>query len=99
MVATIPKRKAPRESVMGRRLSEPDLSTYRGRFAARLRELRQKKFATQREFADALLLHGLEVSLIAISTWERGERCPDVAVFPAIAAALDVAPRLLLPLE
>jgi len=84
---------------MGRRPKEADLTTYRGRFAARLRELRMKKFATQGDFVDALRVQGVEVREVTVSTWERGECVPEFELLPKIAATVGVPVRLLLPTE
>lgn len=84
---------------MGRKPAEPDLSTYRGRFAARLRELRTRKYATQGEFIDALQARGLEVKQNTLSGWETGQREPGLDLYPFLADALGVSVRSLLPTE
>lgn len=84
---------------MGRRPKEADLTTYRGRFAARLRELRMKKFATQGDFVDALRVQGVDVTVMAVSTWERGDNVPEFELLPKIAAAIGATPRTLMPSE
>lgn len=61
---------------------EPDLTTYAGRFAARLRELRQAAGLTQKEAAERL---GFPQQVI--SRWETGERSPSLKQYPAIAKA------------
>lgn len=66
---------------------EPDLTTYAGRFAARLRELRQEAGLTQAEAAERL---GLPQQ--TISKWERGEHTPSLKQFPAIAEAYGGVP-------
>lgn len=66
---------------------EPDLTTYAGRFAARLRELRQAAGLTQAEAAERL---GLPQHVI--SRWERGEHAPSLKQFPAIAKAYGEIP-------
>ena len=84
---------------MARPATDPDLSTYRGRFAANLRTLRQKRFDTQAEFVEALEVQGLVVVLMTVSSWERGARVPPVDSMPQIAKALGVPIRHLLPTE
>lgn len=59
---------------------EPDQTTYVGRFAARLRELRQAAGLTQKEAAERL---GFPQAVI--SRWETGERSPTLKQLPAIA--------------
>ena len=59
---------------------EPDQTTYAGRFAARLRELRQAAGLTQKEAAERLGL-----SQHVISRWETGEHSPALRQLPAIA--------------
>lgn len=83
----------------GRPPKEADLSTYRGRFGANLRRLRQKRFATLDEFADALGEHIEQPPVATIARWERGERIPDLELWPIIADLLRVKPRNLLPAE
>ena len=61
---------------------DPDKTTYAGRFAARLRELRQAAGLTQAEAAERL---GLPQQ--TISKWERGEHTPSLKQYPAIAKA------------
>lgn len=84
-------------SIMGRRPKDPDLTTYRGRFAARLRELRQAKFATQGDFVEALNGAGLDLREVTVSAWERGHSAPDFGLLPTIAATLGISIRQLMP--
>lgn len=66
---------------------EPDLTTYAGRFAARLRELRQEAGLTQKEAGERLSL-----PQHVISRWETGEHSPSLKQFPAIAEAYGGVP-------
>lgn len=59
---------------------EPDTTTYAGRFAARLRELRQAAGLTQKEAAERL-----DLPQQTLSRWETGERVPSLRQYPAIA--------------
>lgn len=77
---------------MGRKPCELDTSTYAGRFAARLRELRDRRGKTVDELALSL---GVAVS--TVYGWENGTRRPDISQLPVIAEALGVKPRSLLP--
>ncbi|HUE15364.1 MAG TPA: helix-turn-helix domain-containing protein [Planctomycetaceae bacterium] len=82
---------------MGRRPRISDPSTYRGRFAGRLRELRVKRYETQDAFVAALHKKGVDVTKATVSGWEIGIRFPDPNSLPGIAAALGVSPQLLFP--
>lgn len=50
-----------------------------------LRRLRREKGNTQQDLADHL-----EVSVQAVSKWERGEGCPEITMLPRIGAYYDV---------
>ncbi len=62
---------------------EPDTTTYAGRFAARLAELRQAAGLSQAELAERLGVRQSTVSL-----WETAARSPRFDQLPAIANAL-----------
>lgn len=62
---------------------ELDLSTYQGRFAARLRELREKAGLSQVELAERL-----NVPRSNIARWETAANVPALKLFPALANAL-----------
>lgn len=70
---------------MTRAKREPDLSTYSGRFAARLRELREKAKLSQAEAAERL-----GVTQIAVSRWETGSVLPRFDFLPTIAIVFNV---------
>lgn len=78
---------------------EPDLSTFSGRFADRLRELRSKTNLTLHQVADKLRENGIDTSYRSISRWEAGETDPPIKAFPALASAYNVTVRSLLPKE
>jgi transcriptional regulator with XRE-family HTH domain len=82
---------------MGRRPRVSDPSTYRGRFAARLREMRVRHYDTQDAFVAGLHKQGVDVTKATVSAWEIGVRFPDPNSLPGIAAALDCSPQLLFP--
>ena len=63
----------------------PDTSTYSGRFAVRLRSLREKAGLSVEELADEL-----EISTISVYKWEQGKSAPNVADFLKIAEALQL---------
>jgi len=70
-----------------------DTSTYTGRFAARLKELREKKKLTAEEMADAL-----GVTLNTIYHWEKAHSFPKPGQLPLLAEALKLkSVRLLFP--
>lgn len=62
---------------------ELDLSTYQARFAARLRELREKAGLSQVELAAAV---GVQQN--TLSRWETAANAPAMGTFPALAKAL-----------
>jgi transcriptional regulator with XRE-family HTH domain len=74
-----------------------DESTYSGRFAARLRMLREKTGMTGQEMADAITANGYETPLRTYYGWESRNRDAPLDSFPAIALALGVSIRSLLP--
>ncbi len=77
---------------------QPDHSTYSGRFAARLRELREKTGMTGQEMVEAVKREGYEVKQTTYYNWESGKSEPPLEAFPAIAKALGKkSPRILLP--
>lgn len=62
---------------------ELDLSTYKGRFGSRLKELRKAAGLSQVELAAAL-----EISQNTVSQWETAISSPTVETFPVLAKAL-----------
>ena len=62
---------------------EPDTSTYPGRFAVRLRALREKAGLTHEQVAEAV-----GVTVTTYYRWESGENFPKPELFPALAFAL-----------
>ena len=70
-----------------RRMARPrkavDTSTYTGRFAVRLKSLREKAGLSVDELAELL-----EVKVITIYKWEQAKSAPNVADFPKIAESL-----------
>ncbi len=59
---------------------EPDKKTYSGRFAIRLRTLREKAGLTVEDVATAM-----GVSATAVYHWESSARVPPLESFPAFA--------------
>jgi transcriptional regulator with XRE-family HTH domain len=74
---------------------EPDANTYAGRFAIRLRQLREKAGLTHEEVAE-----NTGVAARTIYSWEQSNSVPKVEQFPALAKTLRVkSPREILPKE
>jgi transcriptional regulator with XRE-family HTH domain len=71
---------------------EPDEKLYSGRFAARLRSLREKAKLTPEQMAEAV-----GVSATTVYRWEADLRQPQISDLPTIADALGVKVRILLP--
>ena len=79
---------------------QPDDSTYSGRFAARLRALREKAGFTGEQAAAAITSSGFTVAMRTYYGWESGPNQAPLNAFPAIAAAFGVKRiRDLLPTE
>jgi transcriptional regulator with XRE-family HTH domain len=70
---------------MARKFKPPNTSTYTGRVAAKLRELRLKRGWSVDDVRDRLAMRGIEVSAQAIYKWETGLRPVPVDVIPVIA--------------
>jgi len=74
---------------------QPDTATYSGRFAVRLRTLREKAGLTPEEAAQAI-----GVSFVTLYDWEGGRKIPSLEKFPKIAEIYEIAKaRYLLPNE
>jgi len=71
---------------------EIDLSTYEGRFAARLKELREKRKLTVEELAEK---SGIPDK--TLYRWESAGSAPTIDRFPELAQALKIKVRNLLP--
>ena len=79
---------------MSRKRKEVDTSTYSGRFAVRLRMLRDKTGMSADEFAEK---HGFKRS--TYYGWEIGDRTPALDEFPKLAKAFGIPVRTLIPKE
>ena len=72
---------------------EIDLSTYEGRFAARLKELREKRKLSADELAEML-----GVTINTVYHWEKAHSFPKCEQLPLLAEALKLkGVRLLFP--
>jgi transcriptional regulator with XRE-family HTH domain len=79
---------------------QPDLSTYSGRFAARLRSLREKAGLTVEQLASDVNEAGHSVAVRSIYNWEQGTTSPPINAFPALAKAYRLkSTRAILPDE
>lgn len=77
---------------------EPELDTYRGRFAARLKMLREKAGLSVEEAADKLIESKAIKNPRTIYFWESARGLPKIELLPLIAEAYSVkSPRTLLP--
>jgi len=81
-----------KEKAVPRKRKEIDDSTYSGRFAVRLRELRDNAGLSTRELSEK---SGIPKS--TIEGWECGKRSAVNEEFPALAEALGVKTRVLFP--
>ncbi len=84
-------------SHMGRPPKPIDTACYSGRFAARLRTLREKAGLTGEEVATAISDAGYHCPSRTWYGWEQARAEPPLDALPPIAAALKVSIRILLP--
>ena len=71
---------------------EPDIKMYSGRFAVRLRKLREKAELT---IPDIAAITSIPVQ--TLYNWERNKATPPIDAFPILAKAYGVEIRTLLP--
>ena len=76
-----------------------DVSSYSGRFAERLRTLREKAKLTAEQAAEAVSEAGFAVAKRTYYGWEGGTRQPPFDALPAIAKALGQSIRSIMPAE
>ena len=77
---------------MARPRKAVDTSTYTGRFAVRLKSLREKAGLTQEEAAEHI-----GVTATAIYHWESGRMIPSLEKFPKISEVFGVKIRTIIP--
>ena len=82
---------------MGRPPKPVDTSTFTGRFAVRLRELRENAGLTVEEFAVKVSENGYPINTRTAYNWECDTKNPPICALPAIATALSVSVRTVLP--
>lgn len=96
-MATIAGKKA-KDGKMNPAPKKPDETTYSGRFAARLRMLREKTGMTGMEFSAAIRQEGYKLGQRTYFDWETGRTTPPLDAFPVLAKVLKMkSPRTLLP--
>lgn len=79
---------------------ETDQATYSGRFAARLRLLREKAGLTVDEVVAAMELQGYTTARRSIYNWEQAKTSPPLNAFPLLAQVLKLKTvRSLIPEE
>jgi len=82
---------------MARPAKPIDESTYSGRFAARLRMLREKRGLTGEQMAKTITEAGYNCPGRTYYNWEAGTREPPLNSLPAIAKTLCVQVRTIFP--
>jgi len=82
----------PKKKNMARPRKEVDTSTYTGRFAVRLKTLREKAGLTVDELAEKS-----GITAATIYDWEKARCTPGIERLPLIAEALQIRVRTLLP--
>ena len=80
------------EAPLGRARSEPDLSTYSGRIAARTRMLRTKRRWSVEDLADKV-----DVAVQTMYGYENGKARIPPDLYPAFAEAFGLSVRAYLP--
>ena len=85
-------RKPTSRRMSPRARKEVDTSTYGGRFAVRLRALREKAGLSVEELAEA---SGIPKN--TLFNWEGVKRSPSIEQFPQLADSLGVTIRTLMP--
>ena len=77
----------------------PDQSTYSGRFAARLRMLREKAGLSVEDVVAAMTQAGYPISVQTFYGWENCRRQANWDAIPALAKTLKVKPQELIPVK
>lgn len=93
------KSRSKRGHAVGRRRTSPDTSTYTGRLAARLRKLREQRGKSVDEMHTSLTSRriGLDISRKTYYAWEAGSHDIPTHALPALAKALGIGVRELMP--
>lgn len=77
--------------------NKPDLTTFRGRLAARLVKLREDAGLDVEAASKAITKAGYKIGVQALYKWEQGNRRIDPDSLPSIAAVYRVSIRSILP--
>jgi Helix-turn-helix domain len=86
-----------RKRTMSPAKKEADESTYSGRFAARLRMLREKAGLSVEQVVEAMIKAGYPLGVQTFYGWENGKRQVNWDAIPAIAKVLKTKPVDLIP--
>ena len=78
---------------------DPDESKYSGRVAKRIRELRESRKLTAADMVEKMAMYGFNVTRAAYTHWETGRGKVQWDALPALAKALGVKIRDLIPTE
>lgn len=81
-------RQQEKDAGMGRPRSEPDQSTFAGRFGFRIRKRRDALGWSVAELSEKLIAAGIKASPPAIYNWEMGHRLPSIDAVPILAQVL-----------
>lgn len=82
---------------MGRPLKAVDETTYSGRFAARMRKLREKTGLTGDQMAEAITNAGFNCTRRQYYQWESAKAEPPLDAMPVMASVYGVQPRSIFP--
>jgi transcriptional regulator with XRE-family HTH domain len=78
---------------------EIDTSTYSGRVAQRMRDLRTERGWTVKDLAERVKLDSEPIAQQTLHNWDRGKRKIDPDFYPAIAKAFGISLNRFLPKE
>lgn len=88
MTATMMKPSKSKGARVARPNKQPDTTTYSGRFAVRIRELRTAAGLSIDELAAKMVAAGYQISAPTLYHWENGNRDPHLDAVPALAKCL-----------
>lgn len=84
---------------MGRKKNQVSETTYSGRLAVRIRQIREAKGLDVPTVAKRMKAVGYRVSPPAVYSWENGTHIPPLDALPYLAKALKVDLHAILPKE